>query len=103
MAKLKVGCKVLNFDWARFLLPDDFDGRVSDALRLLADYLESPTDKPKPTQKIEKSIQAFVKAVEEGNRCVGAVQLMTLVEKDKGGLAWQKFDTGIVYDIEGAD
>lgn len=98
MAQLKTGSKVLEFAWARFLLPDDFKGTVSDALRLLATHLESPTDKPKPTVKAEKTIQHFVDAVKEGNRCVGEVQLMTLVDNDKGGLAWQQLDSGIVYD-----
>ena len=46
--------KVLTILLSNFLLPNDFNGRFSDALRLLADYHDEVKNTPK--QKIECSV-----------------------------------------------
>ena len=86
------GLQVLEVGPLYFALPGDFNGTVSDALRLLADYHEHPEtekkrevdeevdgadDIPKAPELFRALWKGFLKAVDEGYRVHG---LMTYVQ-----------------------
>jgi len=85
--------KALVIHMAHFRLPDNFNGTVSDAFRLLADYHDSVEDTPHQSKQVlpedfggeigelsmrEASTQIFERFIEQviqGRRMVGLVQL----------------------------
>lgn len=81
--------KALSIKQAYFRLPDDFDGELSDALRLLADYHEVASKSSIPTaveadpELLNKSFKEvdsalfdrFIRSIQQDKRFVGLVQL----------------------------
>ena len=83
--------KVLVLQTIHFKLPDDFEGNLSDALRVLADYHDSMTGTPQQDLRLlEDSVgemsfrkanavlfERFLDSVRDGRRCVGTVQIVS--------------------------
>ena len=83
--------KALVLQTAHFRLPDDFQGTVSDALKLLVEYHDQMTGTPNQDLRVlevdigEMSFRKantvlfdrFIDAVKDGHRFVGTVQLVS--------------------------
>ena len=78
------GMQILEVGPLYFVLPEGFDGTVADALRLLADYHESPPAKCRrevtipeltPEQRAVQDARwtAFLRAVDDGARVYGTL------------------------------
>ena len=83
--------KVLVLQTVHFKLPDDFEGTLSDALRVLADYHDSMTGTPQQDLRLleddigEASFRKanailfdrFLDSIQDGRRCVGTIQIVS--------------------------
>ena len=83
--------KVLVLHTAHFRLPDDFEGTLSDALRLLADYHDDKTGTPqRDLRPLENEVgemsfrkanavlfERFLDSIKDGRRLVGTVQMVS--------------------------
>lgn len=83
--------KVLVLQTAHFRLPDDFEGTLSDGLRLLADYHDAQTGTPQQDLRfLEKDVaemgfrkanavlfDRFLDSIKDGRRFVGTVQIVS--------------------------
>ena len=76
--------KALAMHLAYFRLPDNFNGNVADALRLMADYHEKagkvykPVPQPVKTELLNTygvMFDEFIEATQNGKRLVGLIQL----------------------------
>lgn len=87
------GLKVLEVGPLFFALPEDFSGTASDALRLLADYHESPeasanrvvgdeAGKLTPAFREERKVRwsELLDAVKEGNRVCGVLSRTRILD-----------------------
>ena len=70
-----------------FVLPDKFEGSFPDALRLLADYLETPTKKLKKGNGAKFCSHTiwdeFLKTVKAGGKTLGRKRLLMWDTKKK--------------------
>lgn len=85
--------KILDIDCLYFHLPDDFEGTLPEAFRMLADYLEKPTPnlKKKNEPKLcEHNIwDQFLADVKKGGKVTSLIRLSEYNEKKK---KWQKIN-----------
>ncbi len=72
--------KILNVSKLWFLLDDDFEASLADALRKAADYLDIKTDRigTGPCQVHEVDFKGFKKTIEEGGRYIGLSSVQEL-------------------------
>lgn len=71
-----------------FKLPEDFNGNLPDALRLLADYISLPTPDllgQCPTEPSEDPWNAYLEVIELGGKVSGTFGLKSLNE---AGTEW---------------
>ena len=96
---------------AIFQLPDDFNGTIPEALRLMAGYLEDDSKKPlnKKDEKVSEAcrigwvanFRSWEKTCKEGGKFDG---LLTLSELSPLGDKWIKMNPGIkMHKDEGED
>jgi hypothetical protein len=88
--------KILQLDSLYYKLPEDFKGTLSDALRDLATFIETPSESlPKTTVNIDEDPWgAFDEVNTNGGRFSGIVGLKRLIN-DK----WESLPMGILEDI----
>lgn len=91
----KRGDKVMIIDWLKFKLPDGFQGGLPDALRELATYLDSPTDRrSKDIGEVDTSWEYFVDLVNnKGVNAIGLAQVSLWNEQGN----WERIPLGITY------
>lgn len=83
--------KVLSIENLFFKLPDDFNGGLSEALRLLADYHDQVKDSDKHTVEDKKYIDYdtawynFLKNLEDDKNMIGYLSISRFEGDESGG------------------
>lgn len=85
--------KILGIDGLYFHLPDDYEGTLPEAFRLLADYLEKPTpnlhNKSNPKLCEHNIWNQFLDDVKKGGKVCGSIRLSEYDEEKK---KWEKIN-----------
>ena len=77
-----------------FELPNDFNGTAADALRLMADYLDTPTKPMGPGSK-DGTFQDFLQARKDGGKLLSnGISVQFLNEKNE----WELQPQGAVFE-----
>jgi len=83
--------KILTTGKTFFELPDDFSGTVSDALRLMADYIDTPTKQMTEPKEDQPTFDEFLHTLEEGGKLLTKISVQYL---NKETNKWEKQPQG---------